>query len=154
MQDFGFSSAGAGASSNQTIVKISIDQTAILNMGTNPIVLLGDPGVDKYYNILNIVFEYSFNSSPYIFPISFHMTLYGCYRASVSRKLITSSTNQYALVNSSVQIDGTQTSFYQVELNNPIFTSLSLTTDNGDNPTAGDGTLLAIITYEIRTFGA
>lgn len=147
MQDFGFSSAGGGTGSTLTAI-VDISSAEILNLGGVPVELLPDPGLQKYYNILNIVLEYLPGSVGYVMsglkPIRFQ----GCYYAEVSYKIITSIKEQYALVNSSIQ----NNSFNYFSLTNPGTKPLQLFT--ADTPLLGDGTLRVIISYELRTFGA
>lgn len=148
MQDFGFSSAGGGTGSTLTAI-VDIKSAKILNLGNVPVELLPDPGLQKYYNILNIVLEFLPGSTPYLMPGQKPIRFQGCYFAEVTYKIIASINEQYALVNSSISQTGV---FNYYVLINPSNKPLQLATS--DTPQNGDGTLRAIITYEIRTFGA
>ena len=149
MQDFGFSSAGGGTGSTLTAI-VDISSAEILTLGGVPVELLPDPGLKQYYNILNIVLEYNPGAVGYAMPGQKPIRLQGCYEQAISYKLITGLKPQYSLVNTSLSAITNEFTYYSLTI--PFSKSLQLFT--ADTPLLGDGTLRAIISYEIRTFGA
>lgn len=134
-----------------TVATVDITSAQILAMGTTPIELLPAPGVNKYYDIEKIILEYTHVSTAYT---STETTLIysGCSVTPVHIDFLTQISN--AVVESSnggvlTSVDSTSLS-YPYALNQ----SLTLGTFNASDPTLGNGTLRAIITYTTRTFGA
>jgi len=135
-----------------TIVNVS--STQILAMGTTPIELLPAPGVGKYYDNVKVILEYTHGTANY----------------NLSSDLINVRSEENYKYIALCGIDSLQTVNKVTDLilggsdidsglgfvfggtrvpNNRIV----LDTYNNTNPTDGDGTLRAIITYTIRTFG-
>jgi len=120
---------------------VDISSAEILAMGTTPIELLPTPGVGKYYEIENIILEYTHVSSPYSTFASLAFLL-GTNPLFYIDGMITVSSNSFK--------KGTDTQF----LANLLNTALNLSTADSSDPTLGDGTLRVIIKYKTRTFGA
>jgi len=154
MMDFGFSSAGAGNSGNQITEIRNIDKNEILSMGTSPIPLLPYPDPGTYYVVSNIIFEYSHGSLDYEFdPSTSYMILYGVYIAQIDLKVLENAQDSLCIVDSNVavlQLNPSISAFRTLQIGKTIY----LSTNNFTDLVQGDGTLRAIITFEIRTWGA
>jgi len=154
MMDFGFSSAGAGNSGNQITEIRNIDKNEILSMGSSPISLLPNPDPGTYYVVSNIIFEYSHGSLDYKFDISTsYMILYGGYFAQIDLKVLENSQDSLCIVDSNVQVLQLVPSIsaFKILQNGK---TIYLSTNNFKDLVQGDGRLRAIITFEIRTWGA
>ena len=146
----------------ETIVNISSSQ--ILNMGTTPIELLPAPGVNKYYDIEQIAFEYTYGTTPYsgIQYITYAGRL-------INSDLIQAEENRVLTILPNVSYsaarsfnNGETTNLINIiesfnRINDPIVISSSIFVNLSGfeeaNPTDGDGTMRAIIKYKVRTFG-
>lgn len=152
----GFNTASGGSEAITTTVNISSAQ--ILAMGTSPIDLLPFPGVNKFYDIGKIILEYSAGSLPFVFPTSPTFYIDGAFDAYIDKSVLTSSFGNavvvlQANVRNTITV-GIGSGNVKVLYNKDILNSnLILGTTNVDNPVLGDGTLRAIITYTVRTFG-
>jgi hypothetical protein len=138
-----------------TIVNISSSQ--ILNMGTTPIELLPAAGVNKYYDIENIILEYIPNTISYNTTSGFVRLYYGNLNAAISSKIVGSDNRYIALITdlknrSNVSDDTFIPEAVDILYGGEADGILALTSDNG-NPTNGNGTMRAIIKYKVRTFG-
>lgn len=131
------------ASPTTTVVNISSAQ--ILNMGSSPIELLPAPGVGKYYSEVLLFLEYNYNSLDYSIANGKKLQAYfdGAGAAAIFGEFAISYGENCFSFNSLPQ-DGA------IGLNLPIL----LGVESNTNPTGGNGTLRAIITYTERTFGA
>lgn len=148
-----------------TVVNISSAQ--ILNMATTPIELLPAPGVNKYYDIDKIILEYTYGTSIYDVPSN---TWVRCYFSSlgaaasspiyiVEAQTLFEEASNRVVIAERTGFQNTIASYpRQTENANSI---VDLNTQFLMNSfgsigvfTPGDGTLRAIITYTIRTFGA
>ena len=134
----------------ETVIEISSAQ--ILAMGS-AITLLASPGLGKYYEIQKVIFEYTHNTTAYIFPTSPTFYLDGCFDVYVDKILLTTATSGVILANANVRntyvSGGTNVKYNRDALNSPLI----MGTTNGDNPTTGNGTLRVIIFHKTRTFG-
>jgi hypothetical protein len=137
----------------ETIVNISSSQ--ILNMGTTPIELLPAAGVNKYYDIEQITFEYTYGTTSYNVPDSDFIRIsdYGTINFSITARVIAEGENRITIVKDfySVQ-DGIIDVIFQGITTVSLNKGLYLEPTSG-NPTNGDGTLRAIIKYKVKTFG-
>lgn len=134
---------------SQTIV--SIDSTQILAMGTTPIELLPAPGAGKYYDIEKVILEYKHNTTAYT-TTSTQLYITQGNDMAYFPTLLTLVNNDQIVIPRCLQVldEGVFISVYT-----PIQNSaLKLWNYNGDDPTLGNGNLLAIINYTVRTFGA
>jgi hypothetical protein len=139
----------------ETIVNISSSQ--ILNMGTTPIELLPAAGVNKYYDIENIILEYIPNTISYNTTSGFVRLYYGNLNAAISSKIVGSDNRYIALITdlknrSNVSDDTFIPEAVDILYGGEADGILALTSDNG-NPTDGNGTMRAIIKYKVKTFG-
>ena len=159
---FTSSTIGGGSEWIETIVNISSSQ--ILNMGTTPIELLPAPGVNKYYDIEQIAFEYTYGTTPYsgIQYITYAGRL-------INSDLIQAEENRVLTILPNVSYsaarsfnNGETTNLINIiesfnRINDPIVISSSIFVNLSGfeeaNPTDGDGTMRAIIKYKVRTFG-
>lgn len=140
------------AAPTTTVVNISSAQ--ILAMGTTPIELLPAAGVGKYYD-WELILEYTHVSTNYTF--TNYLWLFGDTEeyGLVYDQFIKSGANRVAKFSSdskgyNTTGAGSANYVFGDSLNSP----LKLSTYDASNPTLGDGTLRAIITYTTRTFGA
>jgi hypothetical protein len=124
-------------------------------MGTTPIELLPAPGVNKYYDIEQITFEYTYGTTNYNVPDSDFIRLsdYSTINFSITERVISNEENTITIVKDfySVQdgiIDVVFQGITTVSLNKGLYIE-----PTSGNPTNGDGTLRAIIKYKIKTFG-
>jgi hypothetical protein len=137
----------------ETIVNISSSQ--ILNMGTTPIELLPAAGVNKYYDIEQITFEYTYGTTSYNVPDSEFIRLsdYSTINFSITERVISNEENTITIVKDfySVQdgvVDVTFVGITSVVLNKGLYLE-----PIAGSPTNGDGTMRAIIKYKVKTFG-
>lgn len=133
--------------------------SGILGMGTNPIELLPPLGAGQYYSG-NIRLEYTHNTTPYTAANGLYLSIDGSNQTTIIYSLITaagdsvieiplSGNNSYY---DSLQADNNYS--YASLVTNLSNNGVSLVHGQGVDPTNGDGTLRAIITYTVRTFGA
>ena len=146
--------AGLPQNSEYTEVIKELTSAQILTLGT-PIELLQAPGVGKYYVIDRIQLEYTFNTTPYIFPTSGTFYLDGCFDAYVTRTILVDTQNTVCVLRANLRNTitvGSGSGSVQVLTNRDVLNSnLIIGTPNGDNPTNGDGTLKIKIYYKIET---
>lgn len=133
----------------------NIDSGSILNMGSTPIELLPAPGANKYYDIEKVILEYTHVSTAYTLVGDYHYLegLTGAAKA-VHTPIITGAVNSFIkldLVDSDTFVDG---GVYRYQMAGQINAGIFLSSWNNIDPTDGDGTLRAIITYTTRTFGS
>lgn len=134
-----------------TTVEVDITSAQILAMGTTPIELLPAPGAGKYYDVEKIVLEYTHVTTAYTTTSTQLYLTQGndmCYFPT----LITNTSNDQYVIGRELNVfdGGVFSSVYKPIVNE----SLKLWNYDGDNPTLGNGTLRATITYTTRTFGA
>jgi hypothetical protein len=139
-----------------TTVVRPITSAQIKTMGTSAITLLPAPGVNQYYVINRVVLEYTFGSLAYIFPTSLSFYLDGCFDSYIDKTLLTSLTNTVATISGNLrntyQVGSGSGSTFIKTNKDVLNANLSMSTQNNDNPTTGDGTLNVIIEYKIVTF--
>ena len=126
-------------------------ENGIKGMGSTPIELLPAPGAGLYYE-WSVRLEYTHVTTAYT--LSDPYIYLDAPFVLISKNLITVGANSYihltsSNVDSSESVEGVAYKFPS-SLNQ----SVVLSTYNNTNPTLGDGTLRAIITYTTRTFGA
>ena len=139
-----------------TTVVRPITSAQIKTMGTSAITLLPTPGTNKYYVVNRVTLEYTFGSLAYIFPTSLAFYLDGCFDSYIDKTLLTSTTNSVATISGNLRNTyqvGSGSGSVLVKTNKDVLNaSLSMGTQNSDNPTTGDGTMNVIIEYKIVTF--
>jgi hypothetical protein len=138
-----------GGSSGYTETIVDVPSEQILAMGTTPIVLLPAAGANAYYDIEKIIFEYSFIATPYALVGKIMVLGMNTTYAIIKDSLITEPTNMQAVMSTPI-IDPSVSPYFADPLN--VF--ITLTIDNGNNPTDGDGTLRVKIYHKTITFGA
>jgi hypothetical protein len=135
-------------------LEMDISASQILSMGTNPIEILPAPGIGKYY-IYHGIFEFTFNSSQYIFggtegsPYIYDSKYGGTVMSSLVGGLqnsITPFSNYTPNQTNAAELTATVTS-------QAINSAIYLSTWNAGNPTLGDGTLKLKLKYKICDFG-
>ena len=135
---------------------ITLNTSQILTLGAG-IQLLPPPGSNNYYVIDKIILEYSFVTTPYVFPTSLAFYLDGCFDSYIDRTLLTSSFNTVCVISGNLRNTyqvGSGSGSVLVRTNRDVLNSnLIIGTQNNDNPISGDGTLRVKITYKIETFG-
>jgi hypothetical protein len=132
---------------------VNISSAQILAMGTTPIELLPAAGANKYYDIEKVILEYTHVTTAYSSPdlvIKSNGSLWGFVYSQFV--LLAGSESTVTFVNK--PMDYNSTDFITTPYNFPLNTDLTIGTYDNSNPTLGDGTLRAIITYTLRTFGA
>lgn len=135
----------------ETIVNVTSPQ--ILSTGTNPVELLPDPGVNNYYDIENLLVEYTHVTTPYTYGFPLYVYLVDGDWTILPTTFITQSLSKWTKINAwntDSYGGGNAAVVRGTELNK----KLTLNTWNNANPTLGDGTLRFIINYKIRTFGS
>jgi hypothetical protein len=137
----------------ETIVNISSYQ--ILNMGTTPIELLPAPGVNKYYDIEQIVFEYTYGTTSYNVPDSDFIRLsdYSTINFAITEKVISEEENTITIVKDFYSVQNLIVDYIYVDVTNVVLNKGLYLEPISGNPTSGDGTLRAIIKYKVKTFG-
>lgn len=134
-----------------TTVEVNISSAQILAMGTTGVELLPAPAMNEYYDVEKIILEYTHVTTAYTLAdpyINFGMSL-----PSIDSYILTGGIDQAFVINNSSSYSDAIEEVSHVG-NSILGQSLGLYTWNGTNPTLGDGTLRAIITYTTRTFGA
>jgi len=134
-----------------TTTKVNISSAQILAMGSTPIELLPAPGVGMYYDIEKVILEYTYGTIAYTIDTVDNPAIYfdGTSLTNIPISILTNSINvAFVCENSSVVLSN------NVPVARSVSGSVAISTWNDDNPTLGDGTLRAIITYTVRTFGA
>lgn len=126
------------AAPTTTVVNISSAQ--ILAMGTSPIQLLPAAGANNYYD-WKLILESTGSDYTLAANLSIDCQPYGNGLVEITPYLITDTVNQTFEINSATQ-------------SQPLNQSINLTTVGAVDPTGGTGTIRAIITYTVRTFGA
>jgi hypothetical protein len=142
--------------SEWTEVIINISSAQILSMGSSPIQLLPNAGLNKYYifeGILEFIAnmkntQYSIPDSTSAIRIYYDQSFNGagCY----FNKAFLLSKGSSVIPFNSIPNVGTNNAQNGIDSNSSIF----LSTDNGLNPTNGDGTIRIVLKYKIKTFGA
>jgi hypothetical protein len=135
-----------------TIVNISSSQ--ILNMNGEPgnnIELLPAPGLNKYYQVDNIILEYTHNTTPYANVGSyFFIDGGGFFNQRVQSEFIIVSYSNAQIINPSPNFTD---SFFVFNATMEILDQPLLFKSSDNTITNGDGTMRAIIKYKIKTFG-
>ena len=140
--------------SEWTEVIINISSAQILSMGSSPIQLLPNAGLNKYY-IFEGILEFIVNGTQYSIPDSTSaIRIYydqsfngaGCY----FNKAFLLSKGSSVIPFNSIPNVGTNNAQNGIDFNSSIF----LSTNNSENPTNGNGTIRIILKYKIKTFGA
>lgn len=147
-----------GAVGNTAIVNIPVGVAAtsgILGMGTVPIELLPAPAAGTYYD-WEVRLEHTHVTTGYTLTGDIYVcgglaSYYGAYLSNWA----SGGSNQWVIMRPSPDFLGTVgADDYPTYSGQGLADSLVLTTLNGTDPTLGDGTWRAIITYTVRTFGA
>jgi hypothetical protein len=142
---------------NYITTAITLTSLDILSLGT-PFELLPTPGVNNYYIVDRVVMEYSYGTSAYTFSVSQAFYLDGCFDSYIDKTILTSSANTVCVISGNLRNTyqvGVGSGSTLVKTNKDVLNSnLLIGTQNGDNPTSGDGTLKIKITYKIETFGS
>jgi hypothetical protein len=142
-----------------TIGDITGTQTTTVNISSEDLIneyffyLLPVCGLNEYYDIDQIILEYSFGTIPYNANIDapWRFEICGGENVFIDRTFITSDTNKVVVHkgNNSRYTDSApaRIQYYGMNLGEAVFLVIGSVSD-------GDGTLRAIITYNVRTFGA
>ena len=140
--------------SEWTEVVINVSSAQILSMGSSPIQLLPNAGLNKYY-IFEGVLEFIGSKPSYSMPDSTSaIRIYydqsfngaGCY----FNKAFLISKDKSVIPFTSIPNVGTNNAQNGIGLNSSIF----LSTNDGGNPTTGTGTIRIVLRYKVKTFGA
>lgn len=147
----------SGSTSLTTIVNIS--STEILSMGGTAVSLLPAPGVNMYYDIEKIIYEFSVGSTPYSYgsgtPVFLVTDGVGNRLSLGNAQIVFENFSSASIANNikagaSGALSGLSFDFGTYLTDRP----LELTIEDATSIADGDGTLRVIITYNIRTFGA
>lgn len=132
---------------------VNISSAQILAMGATPVQLLSDPTGLTYYDIDSITIEYTKGSTGYTLLAGNNVAVnYGNTYKRMKSGFIGNDTYATAFIKDLMDNYDTDASYVDYVYNG--VTGVYLTTWTGASPTLGDGTLRAIITYTVRTFGA
>ena len=123
--------------------------SGILTMGTSAIELLPTPGANKYYDYERLILEFEPGTVPYA--TSVDLSFSGGPFPTMSGQIYKAFKNVNIAYAGVTYVNTTTGNAFSppAKLNQ----SLLLSTLDAVNPTDGDGTLRAIITYTERTFG-
>lgn len=126
--------------------EVSISSAQIKAMGTTPIELLPAPGAGSYLEIDKCILEYTAGATAYVFGIAsnFGVRLGGSTVGSEYGVGTLGNTSDNIMIFSTSHSPSTY-------LENR---SLVITNEDSDDPTLGDGTILAKIWYKVRTLGS
>lgn len=119
----------------------------IRGMGSSPIELLPQPGANKYYDF-SLILEYNHVTTAY----TTNLISVACGDNISYGVNISSLLGDAVFLLNSPNV-GTNSGYPEM-MSMPLDTAVTLTTNDLLDPTLGDGTLRAIITYTERTFGA
>ena len=153
------SQVNAMPGADATTVEVNISSAQILAMGSTPIELLPVAGAGNYYDIDKVRIEYNGGAAAYaniteqVIVIG-SSNLYGTV-GWLESSFLTSTTDaaaSFSRAGIEVYVAGLNSAVAipLVEMNENII----MTTYDSSNPTLGNGTMRAIITYTVRTFGA
>jgi hypothetical protein len=139
--------------SEWTEVIINVSSAQILSMGKTPIQILPKAGDSKYY-IFEGVLEFTAGNLQYdcgvetLFGIYYNnsQNIPGCYFSTDSIE----SKNSNVIPFSSIPNFGTNNVQNGIAFDDSIF----LSTQKGNNPTSGTGTIRIVLRYKVKTFGA
>jgi hypothetical protein len=129
--------------------------SGISAMGSTPIELLAAPGADNYYEVDKVRLEYTHVTTGYTYTDEIVLQINS--NAKFIKQIL-GTTNRWLVISDLNGTEGVVSApvgadiipSYGEQLNKGLY----LNTYNGTNPTLGDGTLRAIITYRVRTFGS
>lgn len=118
--------------------KVHATSTEILQLNTSPKILITNPGVGKFINVLSVYYIYNYNTTTYVL---------GNKNPVISQ----GDTSSYL---SDVVIDSVTSIYSQADLNDThqttTFENIPITLYAGTaNPTSGNGTLDIYISYKI-----
>jgi hypothetical protein len=133
-----------------TYTEVPISSADILVIGSTPFNLLPALVNPLQYYEAKIIFEYTAGGDPYTFAADLTINA-GSYIIRIDKTLITTVDNKWLVV--SDMCVGTPSGVYTLRKPYEVFQSLQLTTSNSSDPADGDGTILAKIWYNVRTFG-
>lgn len=140
--------------SEWTEVVINVSSAQILSMGSSPIQLLPNAGLNKYY-VFEGGLEFIGTGNQYIFSPEKAVTIYydqsfnkaGCYFYIDLFESKNSSVTPFT----SIPNIGNNSNYQNgILLNSSIY----LSTLNGNNPISGTGTIRIVLRYKVKTFGA
>lgn len=139
-----------------TITVVDITSAQILAMGTSPIELLPAPGVGKYYDVEKVVLEYTHVTTAYanIAGTDDFAFEYGGDSTMFPSWILAQTENSFGVISLTQGYQADVNTSYNTGQVLTLNTALRLKTSAATDPTLGDGTLRAIITYTVRTFGA
>lgn len=138
-----------------TTTTVNISSAQILAMGSTPIELLPAAGVGKYYDDVKVILEYTHGTTNYSLGgdlINVRSEDNYKYIALTNIGALQNENRATTLILRGSDVDGVN-GFVQGGWR-AMNKAIVLDTYNNTNPTLGDGTLRAIITYTTRTFGA
>lgn len=147
-----------GGGTTTTVVNISSAQ--ILAMGTTPVELLPTPGAGKYYDIEKIILEYTYVTTAYTLGdvTRFRIIDSGGMQYTHSDALILTELQSCFAICDMLTPFGIVSTYEITQGYGYVNSSFEIKTVNdlgqATDPTLGDGTIRAIITYTVRTFGA
>jgi hypothetical protein len=139
-----------GSDYTETIVNITSAQ--ILDMHNTGVELLPAAGVNRYYDIEKVILEYTHVTTAYTSAETL-LEISSSSLPSISTAILIKNDNSVIVINGgSDGIDLINETVVKSDIG--FNTAITLNCFNGEAFTRGDGTLRAIITYTVRTFGA
>lgn len=134
-----------------TSTTVNITSADILNMDTTPITLLPTPGANKYYDIDKIILEYTYGTQPFISGGDF-IFIQNLGAVNINTSFLVGTSNYVYIIKWATYFDIFDGGF-AVSPPVGINTALTMNSLNSISGT-GDGTIRAIISYKVRTFGS
>jgi hypothetical protein len=138
-------------------VTVDINTSQMLELGTEGSQLLPAAGVGKYYSYIQIFLEYSTGSTEFtlgdgeILAISYSG---GQYIAVADSSALSDTENAVWVITIAPSFENTNVPlFSSLELNSAVILTLQDTSGGGVDPTLGNGSMRAIVKYQVRTFG-
>lgn len=136
-----------------TYLEVPVSAAQILALGSDPIDLLPILDEGQYYDA-KVILEFTTGITAYDFINDFLLLdLNDAYGATIKRDFIIAGDK--VIIVTDLTFMQNNTSIGQIVRDDMTKTgSLRLTTYNSTDPTLGDGTILAKIWYNVRTFGS
>lgn len=151
----------AGSLAGYTYTEVEVSSAEILALQSSPKSLLPVAGAGKYYDISQVILEYTHIATAYTTTAKDMLTVTdsNSYRESLIDAVLLEETENIAVIidlKDNINFYNQATTTYFASKNTSGYTVLNndlILGYDGTNPTLGDGTLLVKIWYKIKTFG-
>lgn len=140
------------ASVGETVsyAEVAISSAEILTLGSSAVTLLPAPGADEYYDIKDLIIESTGGTTPYTLADPTLMIQIDGEYSYIDKNIINGGGVSFAKISTAVYSSADSYIHTAVQSTN---SAVTITTDNGADPTVGNGTLLVKIWYVLRTIG-